>query len=412
MLDRLIPKRSVTCRRRPSDPWFDQECREAKRRVRRLERIPSRTSRVAAVPDATSAAAAWTAERHAYRDLLQRKREAFWQTKIDAERSAPQRMWQSIDALMGRGHVPLSTSVDARQLHRFFHDKVAGVRASTADAPLPSFTTATPGCMLSTFQTLDIEDVATAIHKLPDKQCTSDPIPMCLLKDNADLLAPFITELCNRSLSSGVFPTPFKSAFITPLLKKSDMDPADCKSYRPISNLSVLSKTVEHLVARQLVDHLNLWKLMPDLQSAYRAHHSTETAVLRVFSDILGTLDRGDFAVLTLLDLSAAFDTVDHETLLQRLETSYRIRSTVLSWFASYLHDRQQFVHCRSSTSIQSYILYGVPQGSVLGLILFLLYTVDLIKLVKVRDRRPHLYADDTQLYGFCSPDRALALEE
>jgi len=73
------------------------------------------------------------------------------------------------------------------------------------------------------------------------------------------------------------------------------MDPADCKSYRPISNLSVLSKTVERLVARQLVDHLNLWKLMPDLQLAYRAHHSTETAVLRVLSDILGALDRGDF---------------------------------------------------------------------------------------------------------------------
>ena len=89
MLDRLIPKRTVTCRRRPSDPWFDQECREAKRRVRRLERISSRASRVAAVSVATAAAAAWTAQRRVYRDLLQRKREEFWQTKIDAERSVP-----------------------------------------------------------------------------------------------------------------------------------------------------------------------------------------------------------------------------------------------------------------------------------------------------------------------------------
>jgi len=191
----------------------------------------------------------------------------------------------------------------------------------------------TLGCGLSVFQTRDADDVATEIRKLPD---ISDPIPKRLFKDNIDLLAPFITELCNRSLSSGMFPTLFKSAFITPLLKKPDMDPADSKSYRPISNLSVLSKTVERLVARQLVDHLNLWKLMPDLQSAYRANHSTETAVVRVLSDILGALDRGDFAVLMLLDLSAAFDTVDLETLLRRLETSYGIRGTVLSWFGSY----------------------------------------------------------------------------
>ena len=106
--------------------------------MRRLERISSRTSRVATVPVATAAAAAWTAERRTYRDLLQRKREAFWRTKIDAERSTPRRTWQSTDALMaqGHGHVPLSTSVDARQLHRFFDDKVAGVRASTGWAKL------------------------------------------------------------------------------------------------------------------------------------------------------------------------------------------------------------------------------------------------------------------------------------
>jgi len=107
---------------------------------------------------------------------------------------------------MGRGHVPQSTAVDARQLHRFFDNKVAGIRASTADTPL-SFTTASPGCRPSTFQTLDIEDVAAVICKLPDKQCASYPIPTCLFKGNANLLAPFITELCNQSLSSGVFPT-------------------------------------------------------------------------------------------------------------------------------------------------------------------------------------------------------------
>jgi len=121
------------------------------------------------------------------------------------------------------------------------------------------------------------------IRELPAKQCATD-----LLKDNVDVLAPFITELFNRSLSSGVFPTQVKAAYITPLLKKKpDLDPSDGKSYRPISNLTVWSKVLERLVARQLIRHLSEWKLLPELQSAYRAYHSTATAVLRVVSDIL-----------------------------------------------------------------------------------------------------------------------------
>jgi len=111
ILDRLVPKRTVTCRRRSSDPWFDQECREAKRRVRRLERASSRASRSTDALAAEAAAAAWIAERRAYRLLLQCKRETFWTSKIDAERSTPRRLWQSVDTLMGRGHAPLSTSV-------------------------------------------------------------------------------------------------------------------------------------------------------------------------------------------------------------------------------------------------------------------------------------------------------------
>jgi len=103
------------------------------------------------------------------------------------------------------------------------------------------------------------------------------------------------------------------------------MDLANCKSYRPISNLSVVSKTVERFVTWQLISHLDPWKLMPEVQPPYCANNLTETVVLRVLSDILSALDRGDFAVLMLLDLSAAFDTVDHETLLRRLETSYGI---------------------------------------------------------------------------------------
>ena len=115
-------------------------------------------------------------------------------------------------------------------------------------------------------------------------------------------------------------------------MKKADLDQADAKSYRPISNLSVLSKLLERLTARQLLDYLSTSNLFPRLQSAYRAHHSTETAILKVLSDILHAVDSGNLALLTLLtllDLSAAFYTVDHVTLLRRLEVSYGISDIV-----------------------------------------------------------------------------------
>ena len=112
------------------------------------------------------------------------------------------------------------------------------------------------------------------------------------------------------------------------------------KSYRSIFNLSVLSKLLERFVARQLLNYLNAAKLLPELQSAYRANHSTETAMLKVLADNLRAVDIGDLAALTLLDLLAAYDTVDHAILLRRLRESYGLQDNVLHWFASYLGGR------------------------------------------------------------------------
>jgi len=123
------------------------------------------------------------------------------------------------------------------------------------------------------------------------------------------------------------------------VLKKRGLNPADASSYRPISNLSVLAKLLERLVAQQLQHYSCTAGLLPTLQSGLRPRHSTETAILRVLSDILSDVDRGDFAALVLLHPSAAFDTVDHDILLQRLQTSFGIVGAALKWFQSY-HDQ------------------------------------------------------------------------
>ena len=115
----------------------------------------------------------------------------------------------------------------------------------------------------------------------------------------------------------------------------------------------------------QLIAHLTAFELLPELQLAYRTQHSTETAVLKVLGEILHAIDGGDLVALTLLDLSAAFDTVDHTILLRilRLKVSYGMRGSVLSWFASYLNGRTQFVRCGTKKSTPGYVPYSVPQG-------------------------------------------------
>ena len=184
--------------------------------MKRSVRLFERRARHADPNDAAAAAAAtaaWRERRRAYRDLLQKKREAFWRSKVAAEQSTPRQLWHSIDALMGRGHAPMSSAVDAGDLHRFFDEKVAGVRAATDGAPDALYSTAPLGCSLAGFQPLAVDDVITAARALPDKQCSSDPLPTSLLKDNIDVLAPFLVVLFNTSLKLGAFPSPFKAAY-------------------------------------------------------------------------------------------------------------------------------------------------------------------------------------------------------
>ena len=158
-------------------------------------------------------------------------------------------------------------------------------------------------------------------------------------------------------------------------MKKPGLDAADTSSYRPISNLPVLSKLLERLVVRQLMGYLSSADLLLSLQSGFRQGHLTETAVLRVLSDILQAVDRGDTAALILLDLSAAFDTVDHAILLQRLQTTFGIDDSAHRWFQSYLSCRHQYVRRGSARLTIVYLICDAPKGSVLqGSVLFVFY--------------------------------------
>lgn len=180
-----------------------------------------------------------------------------------------------------------------------------------------------------------------------------------------------LTKLFNMSISKGCFPNRWKIARVTPLYKDGPRDL--CDNYRPISVLSVLSKLLEKHVAASLMDFLSNHHMLYSFQSAFRQGHSTETALIKLTDQLLFNLNNDNISGMVFIDFKKAFDVVDHQLLLDKLQL-YRFGNSTLSWFTSYLSNRQQFVSIDGKISDSLLIKQGVPQGSVLGPILFMVF--------------------------------------
>ena len=237
-------------------------------------------------------------------------------------------------------------------------------------------------------------EVKNIILSLKNSSPGWDNICPKVVKDSYECIIRPLTHIFNLSFNSGVFPHEFKLARVTPLYKSDNK--LLVNNYRPVSILPLFSKILERLMYNRLLHFINKNKILYNYQFGFRKGYSTTMALTILVDKIMSALDKGDFVVGVFLDLSKAFDTVNHQILLNKL-FKYGIRGLALKWFKSYLCERKQFVVYNNVKSTESLITCGVPQGSILGPLLFLLYINDMANVSKLLFII--LFADDTNLF-------------
>ena len=304
-----------------------------------------------------------------------------------------------------------SSNLEPETFIDFFCSKVENIRnliqqARNAFSADPLFSDRPHlGELWSTATDVEPEEVRKILSSMPSKTSPLDIFPAEFLKSCSDVFGQVIAILANKSFREGRFPTYFKSAQISPLLKKPGLDGEVVGNYRPISNLSTVSKILERLFLARLRDHLDHSPNINRKQSAFKIHHSTETALQAILDEVYGAIDKKQVTLLVALDISAAFDALDHGTILRRLEYTFGISGAMLDWIRSYITEREQFVKLGIQCSRRVHCESGVPQGSVLGPTIFALYISPVAAVIEDFGFKHHQYADDTQL--FISLDRS-----
>uniref|UniRef100_A0A8C6KSN9 Reverse transcriptase domain-containing protein n=1 Tax=Nothobranchius furzeri TaxID=105023 RepID=A0A8C6KSN9_NOTFU len=220
-----------------------------------------------------------------------------------------------------------------------------------------------------------------------------------LVHDSVSALSPALMNIFNISLSTGVSPMVFKDVAVQPILKKPGLDRTIYENFHPISKVPFLSRALEKIVHGQISAHMNSNSLLDVFQSAFRPRHSTQSALIRVLNDILVASDSGSRVRLPQLDLSAAFDTVDHHIFLDRLGSWVGVTGVAHQWFYSYQSNRSISVQIGDCASSCLPLPWGVPQGSILGPLLFSIYLLPLGKILNQHGLSYHIYTDDCKLY-------------
>ncbi len=401
ILDEVAPVKSNIVSQKKHSPWINESIQSFRRKCRKAEKL-------------------WKSTHHevhrlhlrelraSLNEMLRTARAQYFSKIISSNKNNSKILFDTINSIVSptTPQVPVFSIADSNDFLHYFVNMISDIRSSIPPSNCPYTVPDLPPLHnWSSFTPVTLQDITALLNKLKPTSCHTDVLPTALFIKVFDVIGPCIMEIINSSLLTSVVPSFFKHAIVEPTLKKPSLDPLQLKNYRPISKLPFISKLLEKVVADQLAVFLEKYEVLDTFQSGFRNKHSTETALLKVTSDILMSADSGEHTVLVLLDLSSAFDTVDHSILINRLHNLVGLSGSVLKWFSSYLSERSFSVSANHIMSDTTGLSCGVPQGSVLGPVLFLLYLLPLGQLIcQFEDISYHLYADDIQLYCSFKP--------
>ncbi|KAF7238147.1 Sperm-associated antigen 17 [Varanus komodoensis] len=398
-IDTIAPKRPLPPGRAHSSPWYTPELRAMKQVGRCLE---CRWRRLQGDSDRTHLRAHY----RAYAVAVRMARKKFFSISIASSQCRAAELFWVVQGLLPPGPkrdlVPPSKA-RCDNFAKHFREKITQIRHKLDSAIESDFTGELPSTpsspqLMDEFQLLRPDDVDKVLGQVCPTICLLDPCPSWLLKKAKDGIGTWILEVVNASLRDGWVPAPLKEAVVRPVLKKASLDPEVAANYRPVANIRFLGKVLEQVVVGPLQALLDETDYLDPFQSGFRPGYGTESALVALYDDLCRERDRGSASLLVLLDLSAAFDTINHGILLNRL-VGLGVGGTVWRWFRSYLNGRFQKVVLGDYGSAPWQLCHGVLQGSILSPLLFNIYMKPLGEVIRRCGLWNHQYADDTQLY-------------